>query len=236
MPGLTDETPARPILPTKPAPSVFDGIGGFVRSLTSFTPDHAEGRALLEAAHSTGRSLWIAGQLAVGAKNDQDWPKWAQQWERAGAVVPYWWRVNHTTSNSPPGPGSVLQIPNAEEQPEHDRLPAILPFDPAAICAPGKAGGIDVGLLESRRQWVLAECFREKPESDHTITNSHQWWNDMGFDTSRWTASIQLYGAPFSSPADQAREALSVGSRGVWLYPLDGADPGAIRQVAEVIG
>lgn len=220
-----------------PPLSIFDGVGGFVRSLTSFTPDHEQGKALLDAAHTIGRTPWVAGQFAdpaVEKSNRRHWAMWRDQWRMKGAVVYQWWRVEHHAPDSPPLP-DVGGIPNPEKQHEFDRLPRMLPFLPAAIATLGKAAGIDVDLLRARRVWVLAECFRETPTSDHTVTESYTWWDRNGFDMRRWTPMLQAYGTPFAALPKQAEEAKRVGCRGVCVYPLEGARPGELRQLGEVM-
>lgn len=225
--------------PRVPRPrTLFDGIGGFARALTSFTPDHPEGRALLQAAAGMGVTPWVAGQLADPATdraNGKWWDQWSRQWRAAGAAVFKWWRVSHARQDAFPGAPQVQGIPNPESQAEYDRLPRLLPFAPAAVATLGKAAGLSVDLLASRRVWVLAECFREDAAADHTISNSYAWWEQRRFDMGRWTPSVQLYGQPFASPAEQAEEARTLGCRGVWLYPLDGANPSDINDVAEVM-
>lgn len=233
-------SPVEPIdgdgrIDANPAPvSVFDTLGGFVRTLGNCTPDHPQGRALLAACARMGRQPWVAGDACDPLNTDQAWERWIREWVRARAAVYVWWRVENEPGDAYPGP-PLPAIPNPEQPHEYARLPSLLARRPSAIVCPGKAAGIDVELLAQRGVDVFAECFRETPASDHTITNSHAWWEARGYPMRRWRPALQAYGTPFASLFEQAKDARHVGCRGAAIYPLDGADPAGVRAVGEVL-
>lgn len=218
----------------KPAPPT-PGTGprelsGVVRDASHFNPGSDRAKAFLDAGGT--RLLLQFADPINDASNRARFSSWAAAWRRLGVTVDGWWRVNHRIADAPP---SVLGVdnwwPNAEITSEIIRLPFIYHSPCVGVLTLGKAPG----AWPPARGRLAAECFRENPQSDQTVTNSVTWWRQAGLPDDRLIVMLQGYGTPFSPPVEQAREAIRLGIRQLMLYPVDGFSAADIREIGRLV-
>jgi hypothetical protein len=205
-------------------------LSGVVRDASHFNPGTDRAKAFVEAGGT--RLLLQFADPINDASNRARFPAWAAEWRRHGVTVDGWWRVNHMPTNLTPNVAGVDSWwPNAEDQAEIARLPTIYLSPCAGVLTLGKAPG----AWPPAGGRLAAECFRENPQSDQTVTNSVTWWREAGLPDDRLIVMLQGYGTPFSPPVVQAREAVGLGIRQLMLYPVDGFSGLDVREIGRLV-
>ena len=205
------------------APAAYPGITAFVCQAASWPADHPTAVAARDAGVRT-----VVLQVADPATDEANLDEvrnagWAKRWLDAGCRVEKWWRVEQHDGDVDPHSWLIWNpIPNVESPAEIARIPALLDASlPRAIITLGKVPGVPVGLLNERGVVLFAECFREGPTSDHTIAESHVFWEAEGLNMRLWRPCLQAYGQPFAPLGEQAEDARWYDPDGVGVYPAE---------------
>lgn len=206
---------------------VFTGITGVVAQAASWPADYET--AVAARACGLRRVMLQFCDPETSERNRAEIDKgWALRWRdalRTEDEILKWWRVKHRFPDTPPY-GELIwpAVANCEDLEEMERIDGLLTQGARALFLLGKPSGhLPIERVNRDRVTVFAECFREDADSDHTITNSHRFFEDAGLDMALWRPALQNYGTPFAPLEQQAVEARACEALGIAVYVAETA-------------